>query len=111
MGRNLAGRVVWFVRPRKEEDRTRRFCRLAVGNGCNPAQDLFWHRGNVAGAALFCPGSHPDLVVQARIRTVHWADDHVVSESVFVFKESASRSLPASWVFTSLYSNFNPRST
>ncbi|WP_258297710.1 hypothetical protein [Paenibacillus peoriae] len=75
MGRNLAGRVVWFVWPREVEDRTRRFCRLAVGNGCSPAQDLFGRRDNAAGAALLCPDSHR-MSLHARIRTVHWADDH-----------------------------------
>ena len=110
MDLNLTGRDVWPVRPREEEDRTRRFCRLAVGDGCSPARcarllDLFgqrgkdngmdatcihvrrtasFRRGNSATAAFLCAGGRPDGAVHPRFRTIHRADDHAVTERIRV---------------------------
>lgn len=110
MDRDLAGCDIWFVRPREKEDRTRCFCRPAVGDGCGPAHcsrllDLFgrrrkddgmdavcahahrtasFRRGNGAAAALLCAGGRPDGAVHARFRTVHRADNHAVTEHIRV---------------------------
>lgn len=110
MDLNHTGRDVWLVRPREEEDRTRRFCRLAVGDGCSPSYcarllDLFsrsrkddgmdatcvhvrrtasFRRGNSVTASFLCASGCPYGAVHARFRTIHWADDHAVTEHIRV---------------------------